>query len=329
MKKSLLLKFIFGYIIFAVIGFILIATFSHTIVFNKYRDYTASKMQKQAEIIASEYLKVYQGIPSDSSSLDSFTLTSELTDKTIWITDSNGLIFYDSASVNVNNVAEAFNPVTGNKITEGTMGGMLSENSFSVFTTINGYFKTVGYVIIHEPVSITESRANIVLISIYETFGIIFAVSFILMIILYFSVILPLRKITVAADEYAGGNLRYELKINSSDEVGYLANTLNSMASDLSEAENNQRQFISNVSHDFRSPLTSIKGYLEAIRDGIIPPEEQGHYIDLVINETDRLTALTQNVLNMNNLKAGVPTLDYSKFNINAIIKETREQRRK
>ena len=61
-----------------------------------------------------------------------------------------------------------------------------------------------------------------------------------------------------------------------------------------------QQKFLSNISHDFRSPLTSIKGYLEAIADGTIPPEMTKKYIDIVLFETDRLTKLTSNILTLN-----------------------------
>ena len=69
------------------------------------------------------------------------------------------------------------------------------------------------------------------------------------------------------------GNMRYEIQVDSEDEMGYLAATLSYMASEIARSEDNQKKFIANVSHDFRSPLTSIHGYLEAMLDGTIPPE--------------------------------------------------------
>lgn len=72
---------------------------------------------------------------------------------------------------------------------------------------------------------------------------------------------------------------------------------LSLMASEIARAEDNQKKFIANVSHDFRSPLTSIKGYLEAMLDGTIPPELHEKYLGIVLNETERLTKLTNSLL--------------------------------
>ena len=71
------------------------------------------------------------------------------------------------------------------------------------------------------------------------------------------------------------------------------------MANELDTLEEDQRKFISNVSHDFRSPLTSIKGYIEAMLDGTIPPELQNKYLNIILFETERLTKLTQGILDL------------------------------
>ncbi len=144
------------------------------------------------------------------------------------------------------------------------------------------------------------------------------------MILLIFTqtVYFPLKKITDGANEYAAGNLKYRIEITSRDEMGYLADTLNYMSDKLDQMEEYQRNFIANVSHDFRSPLTSIKGYLEAILDGTIPPEMQEKYLTRVITETERLNKLTEGMLTLNSLdKKGL--LNRTNFDINRVIKDT------
>ena len=132
----------------------------------------------------------------------------------------------------------------------------------------------------------------------------------------------PLQKITEGANEYAAGNLEYRIDLNTRDEMGYLAGTLNYMSGELNKLEEYQRNFIANVSHDFRSPLTSIKGYLEAIIDGTIPPEMYEKYLTRVISETERLTKLTQGMLTLNSLDSK-GYLSRSSFDINRVIKDT------
>lgn len=135
-------------------------------------------------------------------------------------------------------------------------------------------------------------------------------------------VLRPLKKITIAAKEYASGNLKYELNIDTDDEMGNLAKAMNFMAKELNETEEYQKKFISNVSHDFRSPLTSIKGYLEAMLDGTIPPEFQEKYLNIVISETERLNKLTSSLLTLNKMDSKEARLEMTKFDINNMIKQ-------
>jgi len=104
--------------------------------------------------------------------------------------------------------------------------------------------------------------------------------------------------------------------------MGYLAATLNYMSDELNKMEEYQKTFIANVSHDFRSPLTSIKGYLEAILDGTIPPEMYEKYLTRVITETERLNKLTQGMLTLNTLDSK-GYLNRTNFDINRVIKDT------
>ncbi len=105
--------------------------------------------------------------------------------------------------------------------------------------------------------------------------------------------------------------------------MGYLAKTLNYMADRINQNGEYQRTFIANVSHDFRSPLTSIKGYVEAILDGTIPPELQEHYLNIISHEADRLEKLTRSLLVLNDLDEQKRMMNIRKFDINDVIKNT------
>ena len=151
---------------------------------------------------------------------------------------------------------------------------------------------------------------------------ILFGLSLIILLVFTKTVYFPLKKITAGANEYAQGNLTYHIDVNTRDEMGYLAATLNYMSDELNKMEEYQKTFIANVSHDFRSPLTSIKGYLEAILDGTIPPEMYEKYLTRVITETERLNKLTQGMLTLNTLDSK-GYLNRTNFDINRVIKDT------
>ena len=119
--------------------------------------------------------------------------------------------------------------------------------------------------------------------------------------------------------------MHYEFTVDGNDEMSYLAGTLGYMAEQIARSEDTQKKFVANVSHDFRSPLTSIRGYLEAMLDGTIPPEMHEKYLHIVLNETERLTKLTNSLLQLNNLNTKGMTLEKTDFDMNQVIRNTVE----
>ena len=193
------------------------------------------------------------------------------------------------------------------------------------YYTIGTFFdyKVRGYVVIHYPMQNITASCNSLLNISYLMLVILFLLSLIILIFFTEMVYLPLRKITEATEQYAAGNMHYEFQVESEDEIGYLAASLNYMASEIARAEDTQKKFVANVSHDFRSPLTSIKGYLEAMLDGTIPPELHEKYLNIVLNETERLKKLTDSLLILNNLNTKGMMLQKTTFDINSVIRNT------
>ena len=210
-----------------------------------------------------------------------------------------------------------FDPTAqGNRLYSiGQYYNLFDSKVLSVSAPITGNMKTYGYIVIHMPIQNIEAEQNGFLNIIYITSIILFFLSLVVLLVFTKVVYFPLKKITVAANEYAAGNLAHNIPITTHDEIGY-------MSSELNEMEQYQHNFIANVSHDFRSPLTSIKGYLEAILDGTIPQELYHKYLHIVISETERLNKLTQGMLTLNSLDSK-GYLTRTNFDINRTIKDT------
>ncbi len=151
----------------------------------------------------------------------------------------------------------------------------------------------------------------------------IIAISFLFLSLISRKIIRPVRKLSVVAEEYSKGNFDTKANIQRKDEIGQLASNLEYMASELSKLEDYRRDFVSNISHDFRSPLTSIRGYVQAMLDGTIPPEKQERYLNIVLDETQRLTKLTQGLLDLNRLQIYGTYLKLSEFDFIDIIRST------
>lgn len=134
------------------------------------------------------------------------------------------------------------------------------------------------------------------------------------------NIVLPVRQMKEAADAITKGDFSQEINITSRDEIGQLATSFNKMAKELQEVDTLQSDFLANISHDFRSPLTSIKGYVEAMLDGTIPEELYPKYLSIVLDEANRLTKMTNNVLDLSKMENGQIELHPVRFDINEMI---------
>lgn len=331
-KHSLYFKFILGYLAFGFLGFVTISTFSSRIMYGHQLDAYSETIYDEANLIASAYSSVYQRKDnSQNREKDMETAylqlqaVADFAGAEIWIVNRQGIVVTDSnRATRTGTEITGFDPIVmGNRqYTIGNYYGQFPYNVMTVSAPITGNYNTYGYVLVHMPVSKIWESSNKSLDVVYISAAIIFVLSLIILLVFRKTVYIPLNKITEGANEYAAGNLEYHIDLASKDEMGYLAATLNYMSSELNKMEEYQRNFIANVSHDFRSPLTSIKGYLEAIIDGTIPPEMYEKYLKRVISETERLTKLTQSMLTLNSLDSK-GYLTRTNFDINRVIKDT------
>jgi signal transduction histidine kinase len=134
---------------------------------------------------------------------------------------------------------------------------------------------------------------------------------------------LPLREMNKIAMKLAKGDFSQRVKIRSKDEIGQLGETFNTMAEDLDSLEQMRKDFLANVSHDLRSPLTSINGFLTALLDGTIPDSRKGHYYKLMKDETDRLIKLVNDLLHVNQLEAGKIVIQPADYNLSEQLRIT------
>lgn len=333
MKKKLNLKFILGFFTCGLIGFILISTLASHAVLHVIVRMQAEHLYENATQIASDCADSYNGSmrPLYDKQNEYRGIAAGL-NASIWITDSSGQIVYDNKGTRYAETIPDFDPASFGQEKSaapdyseiGTFHDMFSGRQLSVLVPIQVHEQILGYTLLHLPMSVIEQEQYDILNLMYLTGGVIYALSFLLLVIFRLCVYRPLGEIIHAANEYAAGNLKYHCAVKSNDELGYLSATLNYMAAELNNSEEYQRRFISNVSHDFRSPLTSIRGYLVAILDGTIPPELYEKYLNIVIRETERLNNLTEGLLTLNQLDAnGGSGLNLSVFDVNQVIRDT------
>lgn len=329
MRKTLYLKFVLAYLIFGFFGFIVVATFVSSMTMEHLKRERAEALYKEATLIANTYASdLYNSKTSLDTVATQLDTLDTFLDASIWIINPSGLIILDSSTpmdvehaITVENFDSSV--TAGSYYTVGNFFGMFNEEMLSVFAPISSNFKVKGYVVIHDTMHDLEVSCNSLLNISYIMLVILFLLSLIILIFFTEVVYIPLKKIIYATEQYADGNMHYEFQVESEDEIGYLAASLSYMASEVAKSEDSQKKLVANVSHDFRSPLTSIKGYLEAMIDGTIPPEMHEKYLGIVLNETNRLTKLTNSLLTLNNLNTKGVMLERTDFDLNKIIRNT------
>ncbi|MBO5460698.1 MAG: HAMP domain-containing protein [Ruminococcus sp.] len=328
MGSTLRLKFIFLYIAFGFLCIFTTATLGKQLIFDQLEEDTSQSLYQEANLIAANYLPSYF-----SEEMSAWTVQSQLNamrtylDSSLWFVDTEGNLIAASTleGTSAPELIADFDPAEAGseQYVTGFYHEYFSEEVLTVTAPVVDGFLTKGYLLLHKPMSSLDERCSQILFPVYITVSVIYLLSFIMMIGFQFFVYRPLRQVTAAAKQYASGNLDYEIPVKTEDEMGYLSASLNYMSSQLKDMEEYQKKIVANVSHDFRSPLTSIKGYTEAMVDGTIPPELYDKYLKIILFETERLTDLTKDLLTLNEFDTKEVLLNKSRFDLQEVIKNT------
>lgn len=286
-------------------------------------DNLKTEYSKKAELIAGEISdRFYRSNASVAEVGTQMQLTDEAIDARIWIINRSGEILIDSRGSEPVNLAIRAGYLLEKDFNENVeFEGVFPEPMMTFSEPVIYGYVPRGYVLICIPMSRIKTDSVVYMNLINMGLLIISAVLIIAFVVIYLLAVYPTRRIRRVAMEYAKGNYDYPMNIVRHDEIGDLADTIKYMVGEVKNVDDYQKKFIANISHDFRSPLTSIRGYAEAMKDGTIPYELQGRYLDIILFEADRLTKLTSNLLDLNRIDSQGLMLDISSFDINQVIK--------
>lgn len=136
-------------------------------------------------------------------------------------------------------------------------------------------------------------------------------------------IVKPIKKLSSASKEVAKGNFDIEVKIKSTDELGQLTSDFNLMVKELKNIDFLRKDFVSNVSHEFKTPITSIKGFAKLIRDGQLSNEQLLDYSEIIVNESNRLSYLSSNLLKLSELDSKMIREQSDLFSLAEQIRKT------
>ena len=133
----------------------------------------------------------------------------------------------------------------------------------------------------------------------------------------------PITHITDVVKDYTKGDFTRRTELKGDDELAALGRSFNAMADELNTLEEARRSFVANVSHELRSPLTSMRGFLEAMTDGTIPPEDRDDYIEIVLDENRRMTVMVNDLLDLARIESGQYKITPEVFDVTELIRRT------
>ena len=191
--------------------------------------------------------------------------------------------------------------------------------------TANNSNETIGFVFISaDTASLMDVWNNLLLI-----FFIMLAIVLCLILLVSYSnshhQIWPLNDMAIAASKFAHGDFSARVHDDGrNDAIGQLTTAFNDMAESLEKSEELRREFISNVSHELKTPMTSIAGFADGLLDGTIPREEADHYLTIISSETKRLNRMVRRMLDLSRLQVENPgQLLQMKFDISEVLRRT------
>ena len=197
----------------------------------------------------------------------------------------------------------------------GTLGGLYSGENYSVGCVARGDFgEPIAYIYATTPINNIRNLMSYVknlftFLSLFVFVLTAFASYFIVR-----HMTKPLKQITDAATSFAQGDFSVRVPLQSSDEIGELTLAFNNMADSIEKSEELRKSFVGNVSHELRSPVTSISGFVDGILDGTIPKEREDHYLRIVSDEAHRLSRLVSRMLDITVLQGTDITEQSTRF---------------
>lgn len=234
---------------------------------------------------------------------------NKATNALIFITDENGALLmhtgpaetFSGEAVPQNTLAKM---ADGDVFVKGSMEGFYTHRYYTVGRKIslNG---VDGYLFAATDMGALSSYVGDMFSMFVLSAGLMLLFSSVLSLVFARRFTVPIEDISEAARKLGSGDFTARAPVTGCDELADFATTFNNMASRLQTIDNSRGQFMGNIAHELRTPMTSIKGFIDGMLDGTIPPEMQHHYLEIVSQETGRLARLVQNMLDITRLEAG------------------------
>lgn len=199
----------------------------------------------------------------------------------------------------------------------GTLGGRFADNMIIYSKPVGTY----GYVVAYAPKNVYISLVNMTRNSIINSSIWVMLAAVIAIYFVTERIIRPLKNMTVAVKKFGKGDFSTRVAVYGNDEVADLSNAFNNMADSLESLEKMRNSFLANISHDLRTPMTTIAGFIDGITSGAIPPEKHEYYLNIISGEVHRLSRLVSQILDVSRLESGDRKFNKEDFDITEVAR--------
>jgi len=342
-RKYFLIISMVIFLSFAILGGALLFFISHSWLDEKdllLQENAESVARTTSELVDSGYMR-----QNESGSVllicNTLSLLSSSIDADIYITNTNGDVIYCRDLLREDMVV-----VPGRCEIHGKYHLPLSVQQeavdngiYSEITTLDGIYSSP-HLVVAKPIFAGGTAIGVVfatqpvaavlgpyVVSMLRMFGfaslLALAIAFVTVYYMIYQVTKPLRQMSYATKRYASGDFSYRVNIKGDDELAELASGFNTMAKDLATLESSRRSFVANVSHELKTPMTTIGGFIDGMLDGTIEEDKRPYYLEIVSDEIKRLSRLVTSMLNMSKIEAGELNLNPRRFDISELIFKT------
>lgn len=197
-----------------------------------------------------------------------------------------------------------------------TIGGVYEKTRSIIGQPIIIDGNTIGYVFLTKSLDSLNDYIYRVSTTVILTVILILCMSFIIFFLIILQMVKPIKEMTKIAKLYGKGDFSKRLEVDREDELGQLGDAMNAMSQDLQTMESSRRNFTSNVSHELKTPMQTIGGFVDGILDGTIPPSQEKYYLSVVSDEIKRLSRLVRSMLDLSRIETGAMELSQNTFNI-------------
>ena len=296
-----------------------------------YQKVTENDLVAEAQNIAEMIKKpsIIADINAQMTFMETIQLSMKKSDSVLWIVYPNGTIRTVSGQqetsesetrrLSIMEMQDYLDPVfEGNQVVwKSKFADRFTKPMLSIAYPVIMDGEVIMAVFTHTPISYLEPDVQPINRQILTASLIAVVVSVLLVFISSSRITQPLKEMSQMAKDIAKGDLTKRVKVHANDEIGMLAESFNYMAEELSKQEELRTGFVANVSHELRSPLTSIHGFAQGMMDGTIKNEDQTQYLNIIVDETTRLKKLIKELLDLSQIESGTFPLNKKVYDIN------------